>query len=415
MGVLYLIRKKISLGNAFLLGAVFLSIFFGLKPDLMLRSIVNSVSYPKTYLLAVIVSLILVLSSSMEKSGQMRRLLEKFKGLLSNPRLNLVVFPALIGLLPMPGGAVFSAPMVKELGSRSNLQANKLSFANYWFRHIWEFCWPLYPGILLTALLAELNLFLLVVAMIPLTVLAAGLGFWTLRDLRDSQSHRDRTVSGKSVKPFIIELIPILLVVVPGFLLGIILSVIFPSLSTSKELGLIVSLGTAIAWVWHKNQIDWPQRRYLISNRHIWNMMYVVLSILIFKGILEDSHAVSFISRDLMALKIPVLLISVILPFLVGLITGLTIAVIGISLPILIPLIHSLGEATMMLPYVMVVMICGFAGVLLSPLHLCLILSNEYFSVSMASVYRYMWILCGVIIAASLVYFAGIKWVLAGL
>jgi hypothetical protein len=141
-------------------------------------------------------------------------------------------------------------------------------------------------------------------------------------------------------------------------------------------------------------------------------MMYVVVSILVFKGILEDSSAVSLISHDLIKLKIPILLVSVLLPLFVGLITGLTIAVMGISLPILIPLVHSIGDGSMMLPYVMVVMVCGFAGVLLSPLHLCLILSNEYFNVRMGSVYRHMWMLCIIIIGSCLAYFVGMHWIL---
>jgi len=410
--VLVLIRKKISLGNAFLVGALSMSILFGLEPGPIINSVYKSVTYPKTYLLAIIVSLILILSSSMEKSGQMHRLLENFKGLISKPRLNLALFPALIGLLPMPGGAVFSAPMVKELGSQSNFSPDKLSFTNYWFRHIWEFCWPLYPGILLAAVITDLNLFILVIVMVPVTILAASLGFWSLKDLNRSENNNSQIITGKTVWPFVLELIPILIVVIPGFLLGIILSIVFPTLFISKELGLILSLCTAVGWVWHKNNMVWRQRWKLISNRQIWSMMYVVVSILIFKGVLEDSSAVSLISHDLIRLKIPILLVSVLLPLFVGLITGLTIAVMGISLPILIPLVHSIGDGSMMLPYVMVVMVSGFAGVLLSPLHLCLILSNEYFNVRMGSVYRHMWMLCIIIISSCLAYFMGMHWIL---
>ena len=108
--VLLLIRKKLSLGNAFLLGAVALSLLFGLHPAAMVGSMAQSIVYPKTSSLALIVALILVLSNSMELSGQMQRLLNNFKGLITNIRINLIVFPALIGLLPMPGGAVFSSP-----------------------------------------------------------------------------------------------------------------------------------------------------------------------------------------------------------------------------------------------------------------------------------------------------------------
>ena len=75
--VLICIRKKLSLGNAFILGAIFLSVLFGLKPLAMLKSMVASIFDPKTLSIAVIVSLILVLSNSMEMAGQMQRLLEK--------------------------------------------------------------------------------------------------------------------------------------------------------------------------------------------------------------------------------------------------------------------------------------------------------------------------------------------------
>jgi len=260
--------------------------------------------------------------------------------------------------------------------------------------------------------ITDLNLFILVTIMVPVTILSASLGFWTLKDLNRSGNNNSPIITGKAAWPFVLELIPILIVVIPGFLLGIVLSILFPTLFISKELGLILSLCAAIGWVWHKNNMTWRQRWQLISNRQIWSMMYVVVSILIFKGILEDSNAVSLISNDLIKLKIPILLVSVLLPLFVGLITGLTIAVMGISLPILIPLVHSIGDGSMMLPYVMVVMVCGFAGVLLSPLHLCLILSNEYFNVGMGSVYRHMWMLCIIIIGSCLAYFIGMHWIL---
>jgi hypothetical protein len=103
--VLICIRKRLYLGHAFLLGAASLSILFGLKPQAVVGSMAASIIDSKTLSIAIIVSLILILSNSMELVGQMQRLLGKFKGLVSSPRLNLVIFPALIGLLPMPGGA----------------------------------------------------------------------------------------------------------------------------------------------------------------------------------------------------------------------------------------------------------------------------------------------------------------------
>lgn len=409
--VLFLIRKKLSLGHSFILGAVSLSILFGLHPKAMIASIARSIVYPKTLSLALIVSLILVLSSSMELSGQMKRLLKNFRGLITNIKINLIVFPALIGLLPMPGGAVFSAPMVKDLGTLSDLSGDKLSFINYWFRHIWEYWWPLYPGVLLATVLANINILNFIAFMCPITLLALYFGYLPLKGLRQTLKNTGQN-SNVPVWPFIREMTPILLVIIPGLGMGILFSYMFPNLSVSKEIGLILALLISIGWIWFINILSKNQIWKIVSNPQNLNMMYIVASILIFKGILEDSHAVGAISNELLMLKVPLVLIAVILPFLVGLITGITIAFVGVTLPILIPLIHSLGEANFMLQYVMLTIVCGFSGVLLSPLHLCLILSNEYFDTSMSAVYRHLWMLCLGLMGSGVVYFLISHWIL---
>ena len=207
-------------------------------------------------------------------------------------------------------------------------------------------------------------------------------------------------------------MIPILLVIIPGLGLGILFSYAWPQIVVAKELGLILALGMAIGWVWHQNAFTRKQIWQMLSDPHILGMMYIVASILIFKGILEDSQAVEAVSRELIRLHVPLMLIAVILPFLVALITGITIAFVGVTFPILIPLVHSLGETGFMLPYVMLAMVCGFSGVLLSPLHLCLILSNEYFKTTMGAVYRHLWRLCLYLIVSSVAYFLVSHWIL---
>jgi len=402
--VVVCIRKKMSLGNAFMLGAVSMSILFGLKPVAMLKSIVFSVMDPKTLSIAAIVSLILVLSNSMELVGQMQRLLGNFQGLVSNPRLNLIIFPALIGLLPMPGGAVFSAPMVKELGSNSKLTPPQLSFVNYWFRHIWEHWWPLYPGILLTTVITGINLLTIMMIMCPFTLIAVGLGYRALEgpdDLfRDNQSNQRA-----SIWPFIKELVPVLIVIVPGLGIGLVLSAIFPFFAVPKETGLMLALCAAIVWVWHQNATPKDQILKLLITPRLLRMIYMIAAILVFKGILTDSNAAVAVSRELVKLHIPLVLIAVTLPFLVGLSGGIVIAFVGSALPILLPLITSQGEAQFLPAYTMLILSSGFAGVMLSPLHLCFLLSNEYFNTPMSSVYRHLWLPCLVLLGVSILYF----------
>jgi len=76
------------------------------------------------------------------------------------------------------------------------------------------------------------------------------------------------------------------------------------------------------------------------------------------------------------------------LPFLVGLATGFSMAFVGVALPLLVPYITSelgVSGSALLLAYV-----SGMMGHLLSPVHLCLILSAEYFKANLARVYRYV-------------------------
>ena len=406
--VLFCIRKRLSLGNAFLLGTLFLSLLFGLKPQATLKSMLASVTDPKTLSIAVVVCLIMILSTSMELAGQMQRMLKNFQGLIASPRLNLIVFPALIGLLPMPGGAIFSAPMVKELGSGSKLSVAQLSFVNYWFRHIWEYWWPLYPGILLTIVITEIGLLTVMLIMCPFTAIALWLGYRALNS-PDNFSKAGNNPHAP-LWPFIKELVPILIVIIPGLGMGILISKLFAGFVISKETGLILALCAAIAWVWYQNGISKKQIRSTLINPQLLKMIYMIVGILIFKGILSDSHAAAAVSQELMQMHIPLVLVVITLPFLVGMSSGIVIAFLGSTLPILVPLIQSLGEAQFLPPYTMLMIASGFAGVMLSPLHLCLLLSNEYFAVSIGSVYRYLWLPCFALIGAATAYFWVLHW-----
>jgi hypothetical protein len=139
-------------------------------------------------------------------------------------------------------------------------------------------------------------------------------------------------------------------------------------------------------------------------------MMYMIAAILIFKGILANSNAADAVGQELVQMRTPLVLIAVALPFLVGMAGGITIAFVGSALPILIPLIHSFGETAFLPAYVMLILACGFTGVMISPLHLCFLLSNEHFGVSMGSVYKHLWWPCASLIAASIIYFAILHW-----
>ena len=299
---------------------------------------------------------------------------------------------------------------MKELAKDSELTKDQQSFINYWFRHIWEYWWPMYPGVLLATLMADINLLVFVVMMVPLTLAAAYSGSLPVKGLNRTKI-KDNGAKRPPLGPFLHELTPILLVIVIGLGLGMLLSHYVPRLSISKETGLILSLLIAISWIWYENRLPPEKCSAIVFNMKMFNMVYMVMAILVFKGILEDSEAVAIISKEMMQLHIPLFLIAVTLPFIVGVFTGITIAFVGSTFPILISLIQAQGHTALMPAYIMLGLACGFAGVLLSPLHLCLLLSNEYFETPLNPVYRHLWLPCSMMVAASMAYF----WILDGL
>ena len=64
-----------------------------------------------------------------------------------------IFIPIIIGLIPMPGGAYFSASLLKLWEENRNV----LNFINYWFRHVFVFSWPLYPSLIISMKILNKN------------------------------------------------------------------------------------------------------------------------------------------------------------------------------------------------------------------------------------------------------------------
>ena len=86
--------------------------------------------------------------------------------------------------------------------------------------------------------------------------------------------------------------------------------------------------------------------------------------------------------EELLFWQIPPSIVVFLVPFTVGLLTGVTSAYIGVGFPVVLPLLGTPGltqSAGMLLAFA-----GGFMGVMASPVHLCLVLTNQYFKASLA-------------------------------
>ncbi len=75
---------------------------------------------------------------------------------------------------------------------------------NYWFRHVWEYWWPLYPGVILTFDLTGLQIWQLILVQAPVSLLAITGGYLFLlrRIPRDDDQQPVESATGKSFLSF---------------------------------------------------------------------------------------------------------------------------------------------------------------------------------------------------------------------
>ena len=154
------------------------------------------------------------------------------------------------------------------------------------------------------------------------------------------------------------------------------------------KLELVIGFGLTILGMVFLYRIDRGIIRKSLKESISIGLLLAVIVIMGFKKVLESSQAVMGLSTYLSSSGIPAWMIAILIPLSIGIITGVTIGPMGIGFPILIPLFR---EDPNFLNYMMLAFASGVAGDLLSPFHLCLILTKDYFGADLKGVYRLIW------------------------
>jgi hypothetical protein len=382
------IRNKLGLALSILLGGVVLGLFCGMELAAVLKVGALAVTEEQFLFLAAIVGLILILSDAQERSGQSRRLMAAVSGYLVNSRLRLIFFPALIGLLPMPGGAVFSAPMVKAVSAEMSMRDEDRAVINYWFRHVWELAWPLYPGVILTVSLAEIPVGTFISSTWPGVLAMFGLGwFFFLRQgvLGVGRSASISPASPRQWRTVLREGLPLLVAIVGAVGLETLISRTMPGVPF--EWGVIAALLLAVLVIMVQNRLGWDFLREVLGKKSLWTMLAVIVAIFMFKDIMATAGIVTEMARSSSGV-VALFAAAFVLPFLVGMVAGINVAFVGATFPLLLGLLTTLGMQDRIVPYLVLASFAGFTGVMISPIHICFLLNCSYFGVDLAGAWR---------------------------
>jgi integral membrane protein (TIGR00529 family) len=366
-----LIRLRLNLALALIIDSICAGILFRMKLLALVKAFPLTLTQTTTLEFLGIIYLVLLLGEILQATGSLTRVIQSLEKLFKDYRVSIAVIPALIGLLPMPAGAMLSAPLVKECGVQRKLSAEIMTHINFWFRHVWEYFWPLYQGILLTAAILKVSIRDIMITQAPLSLFAIGAGIFFMLRIPGERESKGRT-DLKQVGRVFFYMWPVLLVI---------LLVLIIKMRMVYALGISALGALALSGIRLRPMAGLFKQSFSIST------LGVIYSVFLFKNITELSGALKLmpaISSGPAIVKLAAIFIA---PFLVGFLTGVNSAFVGITFPVIAPLMTGSGVN---LSYVMFAYAGGFAGVLLSPIHLCLCLTKEYYGAEYPKVYRYL-------------------------
>lgn len=364
--IVVVIMKRVNYGLALLIGTVTLGIFSQLSLQQFMDVFITALTDTATYNLALIVSLIPILAHCMRETGMMDRLIMSVKKVLSS-RAVLMILPALMGALPMPGGALLSAPLIDDEAERLKLTGEERSFINVWFRHWIFFIYPISSALILLESLTGINLYSLILIQVLPALFYLLLGYFiSVHRIENDKTENERRRDAKTFLSIFRNMSPILL--------AVLLSGLGVHMAIALTAGIILTLLLS--------RVKIRNAAVLLRRGFDWRLPFAIIGVMCFRCMIEYSEAVSAILPYIAAVKLPTILLLLIIAWTVGLATAMPTAGIAIIFPIaaimvnLTPILTSLLYLTMVFSY------------LISPIHLCLILTVEYYKSNLRNVYR---------------------------
>ncbi|MBN2654715.1 MAG: DUF401 family protein [Nitrospirae bacterium] len=385
--IIVLVRRKWNIGYVLLVASGLLAAFYMMHPIKIAKTLAATVTDTTTIAFFFALTLIRILEMIMREKQIMSAMMDAAKRFLVNKKAVIISMPLLIGMLPSLGGAYFSAPMVDESTKGTKMPPEEKAFINYWYRHPWEYVLPMYPGILLAAALTGLKLGNFILVNMPYALLMFGSGFlFSMKGIDKSASRSNSGVvhilSRDGAKAFV-NFIPVL-------------SVLFLVIAFHVELH--YAMGAVICALYIFYRFSPKDILRTLSHGFALDVIILIFGTMLFKFMMEESGAVVKLSEYFSQTGIPLMAILFALPFVTGLITGITVGFVGSTFPLLLSVAGGAHLNEMAFAFA-----AGFAGVMLSPVHLCLVLTREYFKADVWEMYKKIIPGCCIILAAATV------------
>ncbi len=387
--IIFLIRKKFNFGLSLIIGSLIVGVFslWEIEPIEIPKAMIEASFYSfkneqiMTYTieLAILMIFIFILAKLMQETGAITKLINSLRTIFSKGGI-LGVIPAVYGLMPVPGGALFSVPMVNEEGDKYQINNNQKNFLNVWFRHIWFPIYPISSAMILICSdkFSDINIYLLVLINIPAFIASIMIGIFYLKKFI-KKSPRQETVSKKDYSGLIYLLPPVLPLAFYGFLQ-------FFDVPNIQIRSFIIGVFFSIILLYFITKTTIHDYIGIVKKSVAWKLALAIFGIMIFREIFSISGAPDIIANVIGAMPFPTILIIITVPLVLGLLTGYNLGAVALSYPLVEPFFQTSGIS--IIGITSIIFVSSLAGYLISPIHLCNVLSSDYLKTDTTRMYK---------------------------
>lgn len=362
--IILMLRRHIPIGPCMLTGGLFIWLMKTPELHYLTQAFTETLSLPRTYDIIFALYFVMCLEIELRTSGALAGMVHALQKIFSSNRVTLAVMPAFLGLLPSLGGARFSAPIVEEASKGLGLTNEHQSAINFWFRHIFEFSSPIIPGMIMACNIAGVTYSEFIMHLCWLTVLMFSVGWFVL--IRPIKADSIKENAGSQVadeqgwQDLWLSLSPVVLTFV---------LVVFFNMNASVGMG-VVTAGLFLVLHFTKREVSLKD---VVVGAIDMKMFFNVLCILYFIQILTVTQVLQEIVTAFQSSPLPVPVIIACVSFIIGVLTGMSQGHVAIIMPIIAAM------QTGSLNLAGVAMAFGVAGQMLTPTHMCLVVTVDYF------------------------------------
>jgi len=364
-----LVYKRVNLGVTLTFTAILLSLLsmeFGEIPNVFFKTSTDAL----TISLVSATFGIMLLSQLYKETEVVKTMSQSLSDIVKNSKLVVSLLPAVIGLLPVAGGALMSAPLIEAEANKLELKEGKKTYANIWFRHTIFPVYPMSQVLILTAALTSMSLTSLIMRQIPVAIVMIAVGyliaFWKVSTVKNEI---EKGNLGANLKSLLTTFSPILAMIFAVAVLSI-------DVSIAAFIGVAVLLLIARPTL---NTFSIPFR-----SKAIYGVTLAAYGAMLLRNVTIASGVSDFFGEIIAQGNVNEVVLLLIVPAVLGFLVGSPSGGIAISVPMLAGTLNFMPNAAGLL------YITAYLGYLGAPTHLCLVLTADYFKCPLGRLYRYM-------------------------